>query len=173
MRWTLVTLLAVSGCVVRLSTNEVAIPVLPTRGIAACVTACGLDVVNPQEPGDCEQVDDWESVYITAFARTGQNLCRAEEGWRVILVDGENGAFVVNHQPISGTTVCDDRIIFLATKPYGFKSALPHELGHLLDCTNGVPQADSHRHLGWRERGFCEAIDASGTLHLACEGGGE
>lgn len=169
MRYALLLLLC--ACTVRyqVNTNEVAIPILPNVGIH-CATGCGLLVTNIQHAEECKYLDEWESAYITAFARAHQNACKAVEGWKVVLVDGENNAFFINHKPVSGSTVCDSKMIFLATKPFGFKSALPHELGHVLDCTNGVPQADSHKHLGWKNKGYCEAIDASSTLHLACEG---
>lgn len=162
------------SCVVRFLPNndEVAIPVFPDS--FRCETPCGLVSANLREPKDCEYLKDWESAYVTAFARTGKNLCAAlAPKWKILLVDGENSAFVVNHKPVHGFTVCANRLIFLATKPYGFKSALPHELGHVLDCVDGVSPEDQNVHLNWEKKGYCEAIDASSTLKIPCDATGQ
>lgn len=163
------------ACACAPGAHEVVLPILPDRGVGCAAMMVGYIVTNPQNADEeCDKVNSWSTIYADAFTREEDNLYgRRLAGWRVILVDGENGAFTIDHHPVSGATVCDTKQIFLATKPYGERSALPHELAHALDCVNGVPQPDSHRHKGWDEKGYCAAIDSVSTLHLVCHGGYE
>jgi hypothetical protein len=148
--------------------NETAIPVLPNT--VSCKTPCGMTIDN-MEPEQCGALIAYEPEVVAAYQETAhqQNVCGALGGWHLLMVDTENGLWKAGRQWVHGATVCDSQLTFLGEPPATRRSALAHEIGHILECRKGSHPAVMHQHDGWRDRGFCDAIRESSDLDIPCE----
>lgn len=170
---TTVPLLLLTSCVIYKwktpPSDETAIPVLPQT--ATCTTQCGL-VIDNLPSGECSALSSYEQDVVRAYQETShdRDICPQLKGWRLILVDADNGVWKVGRHWVHGATVCDDSLTFLGQDPTTRRSALAHEIGHILDCRGDGPKPTAmHQHDGWRDRGYCEAIARSSDLDIPCE----
>jgi hypothetical protein len=149
--------------------DETAIPVLPPT--STCRTPCGL-IIDNLPAGHCDALSKYEGEVVAAYAATAgdKNVCEELKGWRLVMVDSENGLWKAGHLWVHGATVCDGALTFLGEDPSTRRSALAHEVGHVLECrVAGSKPSAMHQHTGWRERGYCAAIQNSSSLDIPCE----
>jgi hypothetical protein len=149
--------------------DEVAIPMPPPTTL--CRTTCGMLIDNLPE-GECNDLSQREAEIVESYSAITHvhNVCDALQGWRLALVDADNGLWKVGPQWVYGATVCDSKLTFVGLDPSRSMSALPHEVGHIIDCRRAGPRPVAmHQHDGWRARGFCEAISRSSPLDIPCE----
>ncbi len=171
MRWLTFAPLLLTACIIYRAppTDETAIPVLPPT--VSCVTPCGLSIDN-LPAGECDALKAYEKEVVASFQESAKDrdVCQSLQGWRLVMVDADNGVWKAGRYWVHGATVCDDKLTFLGEAPVSRRSALAHEVGHILDCRSPGPKPTAmHQHDGWKDRGYCEAIKRASDLDIPCE----
>jgi hypothetical protein len=158
MKYFILSLLLI-GC----STDKVYLPISPRTH--ECMV-CGLKTNNYKN--DCNEFINKFNLTMMMYEEVAhREICPLVNGYKVVFLDVDNGIFLVNHKPMQGATDVENKVMLL-----GSTKALSHEIGHILDHADKVPQIDSANHKDWDKKGYCQIGLLSGE-NIRCRGLGE